>query len=344
MADTFTAADIETVASGDTPTTTTDAPAAASDTTTTAPPEAATSQPAVEVDAINDPGWGQIPQSRRQSILDNARKKARAERETELNQEWESKTGWAKDIDPQEAAIVREWVRRGNTDPVGLVSDLWQRVQNDPTHGTRLRSEAARILGARQGQAQPAEDAMPQPDIPTDTSNGQPVVYSAQQLQKLLEWQDRRSEARLKKELEPYQQDRQTRQQTEELLSMQAQSTDYATKTVTPLTKLPGFEEHKAAIAKEYEAMAIRDPRTGQMVPDPNDPRSEGEKLRDAYLKIVVPTLSSAGRQQAVTDLHRKANANTVNPSATSSTEPFDYKTASWEEGLKHEWNKRKGA
>lgn len=335
MADTFTAADIETAASGTSAeTTTTDAPAAASETTTTAPPEAATSAPAVVVDEINDPGWGQIPQSRRQTILDNARKKARAERETELNQEWETKTGWAKDIDPQEAAIVREWYRRGNTDPVGLVTDLYQRVQNDPVHGQRLRSEAARILGSQRTTAQPAEDVMPPPDIPTDTSNGQPVVYSAQQLQKLLEWQDRRSEERLKKELAPYQQDRQTRQQTEELLALKAQSDDYAAKTVTPLKALPGFEEHRPAIAKAYEAMGM----------DPNDPRSEGEKLRDAYLKVVVPTLSQAGAQQAVTTLHRKANANTVNPSATSSTEPFNHKTATWEESLKHEWDKRAGA
>lgn len=334
MSETFTAADIETVASGTTPeTTTTDAPAAASEPSTTAQPEAATSAPAV-VDDINDPGWGQIPQSRRQSILDNARKKARAERETELNQEWESKTGWAKDIDPQEAAIVREWYRRGNTDPVGLVTDLYQRVQNDPVHGQRLRSEAARTLGSQRQSAPQAEDVMPQPDIPTDASNGQPVVYSASQLQKLLEWQDRRSEARLKKELAPYQQDRQTRQQADELLAMQQQSNDYAVKTVGPLKALPGFSEHQAAIAKEYEAMGT----------DPNDSRSEGEKLRDAYLKVVVPQLSAAGAQQAVTTLHRKANANTVNPSATSNTEPFDHKKATWEESLQHEWNKRMGA
>lgn len=341
MSDTFTAAEIETAASAPAETTP-DAPAAASTTTSAEPTTPVASVPVPEVDVLNDPGWGQIPPSRRQSILDNARKKARTERETELNAEWETKTGWAKDIDPKEAAVVRDWVRRGNTDPAGLVMDLWQRVQNDPTHGTRLRSEAARILGSRPQQQVPVEDVMPPPDIPTDTSNGEPVVYSAKQLALRDAWLKKQFLTDVEQRLAPYQQDLQSRQQTQELVAMQAQADAYGASTMKSLTDQPGFKEHAPAIRAAYAAMGIRDPKTGDIVPDPQDVRSEGEKLRDAYLQIVVPTLQTAGRQQVVHDLHRKAQASTVNPSSTHSSEPFDYKKATVEEALRYEWEKRK--
>jgi hypothetical protein len=342
---TITGADIASAVSASSETQSTpDASAAASTTSSTAQPEAATSQPASEGDDLNDPSWGDIPASRRPSIAANFRKKAEAERKAAIEaaqREWDTKTGWAKDIDPQDAAIVSDWVRRGKTDPAGLVADLFARVQNDPNHGPRLRSEAARILNSGRAN-QPAEDPMPPPDIPTDASNGQPVVYSASQLQKLLDWQHRRSMGQFKQELAPFQQDLQVRQQHEEQRQLVAQADRYGQTTLKSLVDQPGFKDHKDAIAKEYAAMGIRDPRTGEIVPDPNDPRSEGEKLRDAYLKVVVPTLSASVRQQTVADLHRKANANTVSPNATSVAEPFDYRKSSLEEALAYEWSKRK--
>jgi hypothetical protein len=338
MAETFTADDIETAASG---VETTAADSSPADTTTSETASPAASASVAEVDPVNDPGWGQIPTNRRQSILDNARKKARAERESELNQEWESKTGWAKDIDQSDAAILREWNASAKQDPGAFVMSLLSKINGDPTHGPRVRSEMARILGS-QRQAAPAEDPMPQPDIPTDTSNGKPVVYSAERQLDLWKWQQRQFQSEMKQALAPFQQDRDRSAQTQQLVAMQAQADAYGANTLKSLVDLPQFKEQKEAIAAAYAAMAIKNPRTGQMEPDPNDPRSEGEKLRDAYLSVVVPKLSQVGHQQAVTTLNRKANASTVNPASSSSTEPFDHKSASWEESLKHEWNKRK--
>jgi hypothetical protein len=343
---TITTADVETAASAlSTETATPDATAAASTPVSTESTTPAASAPATETDELNDPGWGQIPQSRRQSILDNARRKAVTAREAELTKEYESKYGWAKDLDPQDAGTVRDWVRRGRTDPSSLVLDLWQRLQSDPTHGPRLRSEAARILGQRQAAAPAAAesaDAEPPPDIPTDTSNGQPVVYSAAQMAKHNAWMKRQWMAEVNQTLAPIQQDLQTRQQVEEHRQRTAEADAYGVTTVKALENQPGFQEHKAAIANAYAAMGIPDPRTGQIVPDPNDQRTEGEKLRDAYLQVVVPTLSASVRQQTVADLHRKANASTVNPSQTHRGEPFDYKNASWEDALRYEWDRRK--
>jgi hypothetical protein len=75
-----------------------------------------------------------------------------------------------------------------------------------------------------------------------------------------------------------------------------------------------------------------------------DDPRTEGEKLRDAYLQVVGSKFTQQARQTAVSDIQRKASAGTVNPGSAVGTAPFDYKKATWEEALKHEWNKRKAA
>lgn len=324
-----------------------DATAAAS---TPAPSETSSAAPTtsasvLSADELNDPSWGDIPQSARGRIAQNYRArldKEAAQRIDTARQEWE-RQHWANGIDPQEAAVIRDWHRRGATDPAGLVADLFARVQSDPTHGPRLRSEAARML--RQGQQ--ADDPEPPPDIPTDRSNGRPVVYSAQQQAKREAWLKRQWMAEVNQQLAPFQQDLQTRQQQDGIRQLQAQSDAYAATTVQQVIDLPGFKDQKAAIAKEYASMGIADPRTGQIVPDPNDPRSEGEKLRDAYLKVVVPTLGQTTRQQVVADLHRKAHASTINPAQTTGGEPFDHRkdqsVRGWENSLRYEWERRQG-
>lgn len=313
MDDTFTSGDIAAVAetpsaspSGETSPVST--PAAPS------PVASPIASPAAAVPG-DTPVTGTPPPERWPDILDNARKKTREEVEANYQ--------WAAGVDRAEFEAARQWLDLTSRDPILGLDRYMQRLASQPDLQPQLRSYAARILGTRTAAA--PVDQMPGPDIPTSESNGEPVVYSAQQMQRLLEWKDRQTKALLEQELGPIKQDREKAQ-------AKVYADAYADATVPRLEKLPGFKEHVAAIRDAYMAIPV------------NDPRTEGEKLKDAYLDVVGPQLTSEATRQAVTDLQRKASASTVNPAATSTSTPFDFKKESWEAGLKHVWNQKAGS
>lgn len=321
-------------------TATPDAPAASTTETSTVPASAGASVPSDDVD-LTSPEWGDIPPARRPTIAKNIREKTIASERTKWEQETRSKYGWVDGVEPSELqAFRREQAIAASMSPADYVLNLWTRVQNDPTHGPQLRSQAARILGQRAQEA--PEDVMPEPDIPTDASNGRPMVYSAARMKELLEWQRRQFQAETRQALEPFQQQARTQAEREQLAAMKAESDAFASRTLDRITKLPGFKEHAQTIRDRYAALGVTDPN-GNWRPDPSDPRTEGEKLRDLYAEIVLPTLTTAARQDVVADLRNKATASTVSPGAPSASRPFDYEKASWEDALKHEWSKRGG-
>ncbi|MGV1037708.1 MAG: hypothetical protein ACOYD0_11890 [Candidatus Nanopelagicales bacterium] len=270
------------------------------------------------------------PKERWDAILANAREKAK--------QEALAQFAWAKDIAPDEAEAVRTWVQVGNENPMAALDHLVRGLAQMPGAIPHLQEYFRGLLGD-EGQPQgrqsvPAGDEMPQPDIPTDQSNGQPVVYSAQQLQKLLQWQA----AQLRKdltsefqtELQPFQQDRQSAIAQRQAYQIKQQADQYAAKAVGEISNQPGFDANKAEIAKVWDEM----PR--------NDGRTEGERLYAAYIQVVAPKLSNLARQNAVADVTRRAGATTINPnSAGAGSEKFDYSKASWADALKHEAAKR---
>lgn len=274
------------------------------------------------------PAKGEPPQERWPTILENARKKAAADAE----KQWKERFGWAESLDPSELQAAREWYARANQDPVSFVTDLYQRVQNHPQYGPQLKSQAARILGQRGNVPVQASDQMPEPDIPTSESNGRPVVYSAEQLAKRLAWERSQMKAELLKELEPDLQETRVSRQEREFRQMAQQADDYARTTLTGLTDKPGFKEHSAEIKEAYAAMPLTDGRT------------EGEKLRDAYLQVmatkVIPSLSQNARQQVVNDINRKVGASTINPAQANTTPKTDWRDpkVSLEDALKMAW------
>lgn len=309
-----------------------DASAAASTPAPADPASAgATAQPE-ETDFTDAQLTGMIPAERVRRALANREKKVT----DRLTQQYDQQYGWAKEIDRSDLdAFRREQAIAGSMSPAEYVANLWQRVQQDPQHGPQLRSMAARILGQRQ---QPAEDAMPAPDIPTSESQGQPVVYSAQQLQKLLEWQSRRTQADVLRELGPMRSEVEQSRAEREFRAASQQADAYAAHTLDGIAKWPGFKEHVGPIMEKYAALG-RTMADGTWLPDPSDPRTEGEKLRDIYSEVVLPTLNQSARQQAVEDITRKASASTINPNAAGTGAPQTYKT--FKEGLMQELSKR---
>jgi len=274
------------------------------------------------------PQKGEPPRERWDSILENAREKVRTE-----------EFGWAKGVDRQEFESARSWLDLANQNPMQALDRFVRTIATSNEGKQALRSYMGRMLGQRpaaapqQGQQSPGgEDTMPGPDIPTSESNGQPVVYSASRMHQLLEWQQRQLMTKFGEQLQPFQEDREQRQAREAQERQAAQHRNYADVSVSALEKKPGFKEHKAEIVAVYSAIPV------------HDPRSEGEKLRDAYDQVVGSKRDTITRQQTVDDIRRKAGANTVPANSSAPPAPFDHKKATWAQSFEHEWNKRKNA
>lgn len=127
------------------------------------------------------PADGPIPLDRHKAVLENARKEARESAEKELKQKY----GWAERYDAQtveQASRLYQWLQ---TDPVQFRAFLDQQLQ----------------------QTQPPVEEPPAPDLKAE--DGTPV-YSAPQLQKLLDWQQRQfqqqMQQRFDQEVKPMQQ------------------------------------------------------------------------------------------------------------------------------------------
>lgn len=267
---------------------------------------------------------GQPPRERWDSILENARRKAREEVESQYQE-----IQWARQIDRGELEAARAWMDLGNRNPMLALDQLLNGIiQSSPQARAQVERYVQNLFAQGQGQRHVDDDPAPEPDIPTDQSNGQPVVYSAQQMQKLLAWQQRQLTKQFQQEMQqqvgPIQAERAAQQQ-------QRMVETYSKQAVGAVRDLPGFNENKVEITRIYAQMPLRDGRT------------EGEKLRDAYLQVVGKKLQFQGRQQAVQDITRKAGATTVNPASGNAGQQFDYKNASWEDALRHEWNLRNG-
>lgn len=323
----ITTADIQAAIDSTTSASSASSPAAA-DSAPAAPAssDSASAGAAVQPDDVDltAPEWGDIPTARRPTIAKNIRDKAVAA----ARKEWDEQTKWTQGIPREDfEAYRREQAIAGSMSPADYVLNLYQRVQADPQHGPQLRSMAAKILGQRQAPSQqPAVvDQEPEPDIPTDASQGVPVVYSAKQQRLHDAWLTRQILAQVGQQLAPLQETHQTLQQQREQAQAQSQANAYAARTFEVVSKWTGFKEHAASIMEKYAAISLTDPRT------------EGEKLRDVYSEVVLPTLTSAARQQAVTDITRKASASTINPNAATTNQPFDHTKASWKESIAYE-------
>jgi len=282
MSETFTTSDFE----GAAPAATSSEPTTSTETTETSvvantAADATTTDELVDhtadnpAPAANTAAPHEPPKERWDAILNNAREKAKAEVLEQYS--------WAKDIDVEDAKALRGWMEVGNRDPIQALDYLVRGIAQDQNAIPRLQQYLSQLMGGQpQGQpeAQPETDEMPEPDIPTDQSNGQPVVYSAKQLKLLLEWQARNLTGEFKKELAPFQQDRDAANEAQQKAEIRQQADAYATRAVSEIADKPGFLENREEITKVWSEM-------------PRDGRTEGELLFSAYLKVVTPLLTT---------------------------------------------------
>lgn len=265
----------------------------------TASPEAAPTTPSVTDTPVESatPTPSEPPKERWDSILANAREKARSEAEQQFQQQY----GWAMQAD---RAVVEQAIQLGQSytqDKPAFIRSILAEAITDPNLAPLVRSEAARVLGARNAAPPPQPQVDLSPDIPVMDANGQVVAqtYSHERLQQVVQ---KAIEDFASRELSPIKQDYQTRQEQEQAARAQQELHATVQDIYSETSDLPGFKEHEQEIAKVFASI-------------PGDP---AKALRAAWKQVVGSTLANANQVKANTlkELQTKAAASAVNPAS----------------------------
>jgi hypothetical protein len=235
--------------------------------------------------AASQPQSSEPPRERWDDILNNARTKTRAEVEAEYKQKYQHFEGF--DHDPW------QWMQ-------GRLKE----ASGHSVYGPMVNQWAAQHLNSLKPRT-PAEE--PQPDVPIVDGNNQVTgyTYSAKQLKQWKDWDWAQKEAQINERFAPVEQRMQHMAQQEQY----AQVMQDTNRTLTQLRAQPYFKEHEADIKQAL-----------------TDHEEWGDNVHAAYNYVLVtkilPTLSQAERQQVITDLNTKAEANTVSPNSQAVQAP----------------------
>ena len=280
-----------------------DATAAPESPTTSTPanePAAATVQPPGEIKT--EGAKGEPPRERWDTILANARTKAREDAIAENRD-------------------ALEIVQRLKTDFTGTMAQLLEEGAGDPRFAEQLTSRAAAILSARNKAAK--ADTEPEPDAVMRYEDGTTEpTFSPAQLRKWNEWRERQIESKLLQKFQPLQQ-LQERFQQHEQLTQEAQKIAAITERRGAQWKgMPLFEDHKSAIlARQQE---LYDASKDQPGFDPTN--APWELLQQAYSEIVstqaLPKLQTQQTEALVAAAARKRAGSASDPAASAPAQP----------------------
>lgn len=254
---------------------------------------------------------GPMPIEEHEKVVTNTRTKTREE----VENEWKP-YGWAKErgITREQYDAVEQWKSRAAADPLGFVKSAGAEALAHPELAPQIRSWAASILGQRLSPAPSDADPEPLPDIPTDTSNGVPIVRSDKAQREHDAWLTRKLKAELMKELEPDLAEVRTSREQRKQLETQAEANTFADRVHRKAQTWPGFLENQDAIAKVFADM--------KLVSD--DPREVELAIHEAYAQVAYPTITQTAHAKAVADVHKKvaAGSGSVNPGSSTTTAP----------------------
>jgi len=252
-----------------------------------APAEKAESAPPEEYEL---PLGGSIPVPRVRKILENARSKAKAEAQAELQA-----LTWAREYKPEDVSEAVRIVQFANDSPFEFLEAVMGRLRNTPQYAEEFSRRFAALTQPQQAAAPPAEPKSdrPQPDVLLEDGR---LVYSADQTAKLLEWQERQLDGKVSEKLRPFEDERKRRQVEAEVSAQAKRTTDEA------LT-WPGMDvpENRKAVA---ETML-----------------KHGVNVEQAYRMTVVPKFTTDAkaqeeqiRKRLLAELKQKGRASTENP------------------------------
>ena len=259
-------------------------------------PAAATAQPQSPADPTGVKG--EPPPERWDSILANARTKARDEALAEHRDHLEV-------------------VRRLREDFPGTLAQLLEEGSSDPRFSQQLTAKAAAILEARTKAAQ----ANREPEADLQTADGA-LVYSAERLRQWHQWNQTQTEQKLTAQFAPLQQLQQRFEQHQQVQQAAHKAAEIAEKRGAQWKAMPFFMDHQAEIvtrqAELYEQLK------GQPGFDPVS--APWDALQDAYREVVstkaVPQLRSAQTGQFIADAARKRAGSSSDPAASAPAQP----------------------
>lgn len=231
------------------------------------PPAEATLPPAPAAEGAS-PTDGPIPFERHKAVLENARKDAREAAEKELKQKY----GWAERYDPQ---------------AVEQANRLYQWLQADPVQFRAFLDQQLQTM-------QPKVEEPPAPDLKAE--DGTPV-YSAPQMQKLLEWQrsqfEQQLDQRFQAEVKPM-------QQAHELARLDASAKATATSMLTDARQhWPRF----GALEKTIKQIMVANPTVN---------------LHEAY----IAAFREEGVKQIEADIRAQYEGTLADKQAAATTKP----------------------
>lgn len=308
----ITAADIESAftaaESAPAASTTTAAPdpaAASPDTATTLP--AADPQGAGETRATEGP----IPFAVHKTALDNARQKAVKEALGEIT--------------PEQFRDIADWWNRARTNPdafltrtllehqspAELLDKMLTELRNHPQHGTALKSLIGRKLAQARGLQEPTLET-----VPVDMGDGKIAhLVTADSMKAREAWVREQLKREQAEALQPILTEREQRATAEQAHQAEAASAQWVATTISDTLSWPGMEEeaNRVALGQWLDAQTQGREISGHAM----------ERLIDrGYREMVIPTLTRAERSKVTQDIHRQAQAGTVNPARSGTQAP----------------------
>lgn len=202
-----------------------------------------------------------------------------------------SKLAWAEQYQPDQIQRLTQLTTWMDRDPVAFLQWFQSQVQAHPVYGKALS---------------PAAHEPPAPDLVTADGTR---VYSADQLQKWHQWNERQLESKLAQRIAPLEQAREQAEEAQARTQLHEQVRGAARKVLQGASEWPGFTEHTGAI----KAAMLEHPDWS---------------VHDAYIRVVVPQLTRGTETKVIASLQQKAAASTLNPSSVPTTTPTSPKTA----------------
>lgn len=254
---------------------------------------------------------GPVPLDVHTKALENARTKEAERVRAEIEQQYQ----WTKAIPETRREAVTTFLRQYDADPVGTLMNELRNVGGSPQYAAQVRSELARLLGART----PAADPEPAPDL--DAGNGM-LIYSASQQKAWQEWNTRQLTSTLTKQFEEKLQPLQDRAKAMELSERNAAYSTSVTQVLASMKKAdPEFEKHMPAIAELIQG----DPRLRKMAVEQEypDPQTAIELAWSRiYRERVLPERNKTAEASWLASQQTRAVASTTNPATATTATP----------------------
>lgn len=268
-------------------------------------PASATATPAAP---ITD-NTGEPPKERWADILEHQRKTARED----ATKEWDQQYGWAKSVKRDQLEQMANWYGRYTGDAGEFIETILQESLAHPVHGQSVKSRLGKMLSSLRTSQAPTPDI--EPDIPVLNDQGQVVsrTYSADAMKQIIA---KAVQEAIGRDVDPLKQDFQSRQASAKQQQQQDFITSESARIKASVIDRPQAKEHWPAIQAKARELV-----TG------NDKLSAGEAVLGAYLEVVGPLLSQSAEADVLSDLQRKATAQTVHPGSPASSAKPKFKS-----------------